>query len=99
MTRRPRSATAKPAARVKILVADNQAILVDGVRLLLEKHSGFKVVKAATDGADAVHIAKESRPDVAQHGEHLRIGRDESVASVLLNFRRRLLQAISEHQP
>lgn len=65
MTRRSRSATAKSAGKVKILVADNQAILVDGVRLLLEKQRNFKVVHAAADGADAVHLVKQSRPDVA----------------------------------
>lgn len=50
---------------VRILIADNQAILVDGIRLLLERQNNFKVVKAATDGADAVHLVKRLRPDVA----------------------------------
>ena len=63
--RKVRSGRGKSKDVVKILIADSQAILVDGVRLLLEQQSKFSVVDAAADGADAVHLARQLRPDVA----------------------------------
>jgi len=65
MNRHLRAAAGKSKGIVRILIADNQAILVDGMRLLLEQHSNLKVVDVATDGADAVHLVKRLRPDVA----------------------------------
>jgi DNA-binding NarL/FixJ family response regulator len=65
VSRQTRQGAGRSAGVVRILIADNQAILVDGMRLLLEQQGNFKVVDVATDGADAVHIAKRLRPDVA----------------------------------
>jgi two-component system, NarL family, response regulator DesR len=65
MKRRPRQAAGKSNGIVKILIATNQAILLDGVRLLLEQQRYFKVVHVAADGANAVRLVKRSRPDVA----------------------------------
>lgn len=60
-----RAAAGKSKGTVRILIADNQAILVDGMRSLLERYTQFKVVKVVADGADAVHLARQLRPDVA----------------------------------
>jgi DNA-binding NarL/FixJ family response regulator len=65
MKRQFRAGAGKSKGIVRILIADNQAILVDGMRLLLEQHSHLKVVKVAADGSDAVHLARQLRPDVA----------------------------------
>jgi DNA-binding NarL/FixJ family response regulator len=46
-----------------VLIADDHAIVRDGLRMLLEAHSEFAVVAEAQDGRDAVRQAEETRPD------------------------------------
>ncbi len=50
---------------VRILLADDHAMLRDGVRMVLESHPGFQVVGTADNGRDAVRLAEELRPDIA----------------------------------
>lgn len=52
-------------ANVRILLADDHAMLRDGVRMVLEAHPGFEVVGTADNGRDAVRLAKELCPDIA----------------------------------
>lgn len=49
---------------VKILVADDHAMIRDGLRPLLQA-AGFRVVAEAADGLDAVQLAAVHTPDVA----------------------------------
>lgn len=53
----------KPPA-IRILIADDHALFRDGLRKLLEAEPGFQVAGEASDGADAVVLAKELKPDV-----------------------------------
>ncbi len=48
----------------RILLADDHAIVRQGVRLLLQRE-GFEVVDQAAGGQEAVRLARESCPDVA----------------------------------
>jgi DNA-binding NarL/FixJ family response regulator len=50
---------------VKVLVADDQAVVRDGLALLLSTATDIEVVGVASDGAEAVELALRSRPDVA----------------------------------
>src|SRR4029079_7900795 len=52
-------------ATVRILLADDHAMLRDGVRMVLESHPGFEVVGTADNGVDAVALARTLQPDVA----------------------------------
>jgi two-component system response regulator NreC len=50
---------------VRIILADDHAVLRDGVRMVLESQAGFKVVGTADNGADAVELAGDLQPDIA----------------------------------
>jgi len=54
-----------PAARpVRVCLVDDQRLIRDGLRLLLELEGGLEVVAEAGDGATALEVATEARPDV-----------------------------------
>jgi two-component system, NarL family, response regulator NreC len=52
-------------ADLRILLADDHAMLRDGVRMVLEAQPGFRVVGTADNGRDAVRLAHELQPDIA----------------------------------
>ena len=49
---------------IKILLADDHALIRTGIKNLLEGHSEFKVVGEASDGDEALQKAKSLSPDV-----------------------------------
>ncbi|GAA4232911.1 DNA-binding NarL/FixJ family response regulator [Streptosporangium album] len=49
---------------IKIVLADDQALVRAGFRALLDAQSGMTVVAEAADGAQAVRLATEHQPDV-----------------------------------
>lgn len=54
----------KTAQPVRILLADDHPIFRDGLRRLLEADPGFRVVGEASDGAEAVAMARKLKPDL-----------------------------------
>ncbi len=50
---------------MRVLVADDHGIVRAGITLLLERQADIDVVAEAENGADAVTLAVEHRPDVA----------------------------------
>jgi DNA-binding NarL/FixJ family response regulator len=50
---------------IRILLADDHNVMRAGLKLLLERHPGFKVVSEASDGSQAVENAMATTPDVA----------------------------------
>lgn len=50
---------------IRVLVADDQAVVRDGVALLLSSADDMEVVAEAGDGRTALRLAAELRPDVA----------------------------------
>ncbi len=65
--------TAEPAAtqpavsrgsRIRVLLADDHAVVRDGLRRLLQMQPDIEVVAGASDGLEAVDLALQLRPDV-----------------------------------
>jgi len=54
----------KETKTIRILIADDHGLFRDALRKLLEMEEDFEVVGAATDGAEAVQMARELKPDV-----------------------------------
>ena len=52
------------SAPIRILVADDHLIIRQGLRLILETEEGFQMVGEAADGAEAVNLCSELKPDV-----------------------------------
>jgi two-component system, NarL family, response regulator LiaR len=50
---------------IKILIADDHAVVRDGTRQILEQESDLEVIAEAADGAEAVKLAGSTKPDVA----------------------------------
>lgn len=52
-------------ATLRILLADEQSLFREAVRVVLESQPDIEVVAEARDGLQAVAIVEEARPDVA----------------------------------
>jgi len=50
--------------QIRILLADDHNVMRGGLRLLLERQQGFRVVGEASDGRQAVEQAEETKPDI-----------------------------------
>jgi DNA-binding NarL/FixJ family response regulator len=50
---------------IRILLADDQALIRSGIRALLEAEDDLQVVAEACDGQQAVALARQHRPDIA----------------------------------
>lgn len=53
------------ADRIRILIADDHALVREGTRRILEREDDLEVVGEAADGEEAVALADSLRPDVA----------------------------------
>lgn len=49
---------------IRVLLADDQALLVDGLRVILGAEPDIEVIGAARDGDEAVALAIRHRPDI-----------------------------------
>ena len=54
----------KSAPSIRVLIADDHAVVREGIRHVLSSESGFEVIGEAANGAEAVSLAASLRPDV-----------------------------------
>ena len=50
--------------QVRLVIADDHPIFRDGLRRLLEAEAEMKVIGEASDGAEAVKLARQLKPDI-----------------------------------
>ena len=56
--------TSPDSTRIRVLIADDQRVVRDGLVLLIGMLDGIEVVGAASNGSEAVELAERLRPDV-----------------------------------
>ena len=54
-----------PKPKIRVLIADDHAILRSGLKLLVNSQPDMEVVGEAADGKQAIEIARETQPDIA----------------------------------
>jgi NarL family two-component system response regulator LiaR len=52
-------------SKIRVLIADDHAVVRDGTRRMLEQEADMEIVAEAADGSEAVKLAGTSKPDVA----------------------------------
>jgi two-component system response regulator NreC len=52
------------SSKIRIIIADDHRVLRAGLRLLLERQTGFEVVADAADGRQTVDLVKAHLPDI-----------------------------------
>jgi PAS domain S-box-containing protein len=63
-TRTPAPAATKPRAAIRVLLADDHKVLRQGLRLLLGEEPDIQIVGEASDGVEAVDLARTLTPDL-----------------------------------
>jgi len=56
---------------IRILIIDDHTLFRNGIKLLLERHQGFKVVGEAGDGLEGAKRAKQLSPDIVLLDLHM----------------------------
>jgi two-component system nitrate/nitrite response regulator NarL len=56
---------------IRVLIVDDHTLFRSGIKLLLERQTGFEVVGEASDGLEGVKRAKQLKPDVVLLDLHM----------------------------
>ncbi|GAA0357513.1 hypothetical protein GCM10009530_03440 [Microbispora corallina] len=58
------SSAARPAGTLRVLIADDQALVRTGLKVILDSEPGLDLVGEAENGEQAITLARAARPDV-----------------------------------
>lgn len=50
--------------RIRIIVADDHMLFIDGLNLLMKEEPGFCIIDIANDGRELLDIIKKEVPDI-----------------------------------
>lgn len=50
--------------KIKVIIADDSDFVRDGMRIILSVDEEFEVLGCASDGQEAIEIARKNKPDV-----------------------------------
>ena len=70
-TAEPSPSAAQAAPRIRVLIADDQALIRRGMAMLLDAAPDIEVVGQAADGVEAVELARRLLPDVVLMDLHM----------------------------
>ena len=56
--------TTEAVAPITVVIADDQPLVRTGLRMILSEEPGIEIVGEASDGAEAIRICEQRRPDV-----------------------------------
>ncbi|HAV89921.1 MAG TPA: DNA-binding response regulator, partial [Eubacterium sp.] len=50
--------------KIKVIIADDSDFVRDGMKIILDVDDEFEVIGCASNGKEAIELAKENQPDV-----------------------------------
>jgi len=74
----------KGNAMLRIMLADDDPVILQGLSMILGSSEGLEVVGTAADGREAIKLARETRPDVAVLDIRMPVMNGIEAASVML---------------
>ncbi len=85
-------------SKIKVLIADDHAILRSGLKMLVNAQSDMEVVAEAPDGTQAVQAARESKPDVALMDLTMpAVGGMAAIRQIMQDFRETRVLVLTMH--
>ena len=97
--RLPSSETLPPSSVTRVLLADDQKIVREGLVSLLSEDSGIEVVGEAGDGREAVELADRLRPDVVVMDVSMpQLDGDEATRQIKAHWPQTRVVALSMHE-
>jgi two-component system response regulator NreC len=83
---------------IRVMIADDHAILRSGLRMLIDAQADMEVVAEAPDGEQAVRAARESKPDVALMDLTMRAtGGMAAIQQIVRDFRETRVLVLTMH--
>jgi YesN/AraC family two-component response regulator len=69
---------------ISVLLADDHPVVRDGIRKLLDEAIGINVIGEAGDGAEALELVKELKPDILLLDMELPVMSGDEVAQKII---------------
>lgn len=85
-------------SQLRVLIADDHAVLRAGLRMLLEREPDLVVVGEAADGLEAIHHARNLQPDIVLMDVAMPVlGGIEATRRIMANLPKTRILILSQH--